>query len=828
MTTRVKLKILDDWPLLSKLLDEVIELPADERAKWLDELPPEHAHLKPQLARLLATSEVDKAVLPEWPQYARESSDGQSPRANNFSASDLFAQYRLLRQLGEGGMGTVWLAESTIGAIKIPVALKLPLVDAHLSSSYLRERFERERVILGALNHPNIARLLEAGVTPSGQPFLALEYINGETLLVHCKKLGLSVQKRLALFVQVLKALQYAHGNLIIHRDLKPSNVLVTQTGEVKLLDFGIAKLLDTETKNANETELTQIGGRAMTPDYASPEQIRGNTLTTTSDVYSAGVLLYEMLTGKRPYKLKRRTRAELEEAILTADVSRPSTIIAGNTQNTAVNLKRKLSGDLDTIILKALKKNPTDRYASASALQEDIERHLAGQPVLAQPDSTTYRLQKFLTRNRLPVMAATCVFAALLAGLGVALWQAQAAREQARVAVLEKARAEKHSGSIRKLSTSLMLDVYDKISQLQGATEARAALANNTSQYLAELATDAGDNPEFRLELAEAFRRLGDIQGQIDGPNLGKPVSALASYDEAIHLLQQTLHRTPATTTDLNSLFTLSRALREKSRVLRLLERDQEALDSAQTGLRAATLLANAPGASIVHQLQVPPLIADVARRQAKLAKQTPLWKNGIMEAIVTTEQIRASLTGATVMSDKRAVLDQLAGLNSELAHILRWEHATESKLDAVRRFSFALGIREAQLADVPDSGVTNRSIAAHHFALAMTLNSLGQQSEALHHAQKGIGIVRMVAKSDPANRQALLDIVNALVILIPIETDLGNFESVVKQVTEARSVIEKLDTDLRESASMKENVQRLAGWEARARAGAFTKPGT
>jgi serine/threonine protein kinase len=828
----MKAAILAEWPLISKLLDEAIELPAGERAAWLTRLPPENAHLKAHLEELLAASAQSHTALVNWPQYEPGPDASRLKESAEFKADDIIGPYRLRRLLGEGGMGTVWLAESVTGAIKMPVALKLPRLATQLSPAYLQERFERERVILRALNHPNIARLFEAGITGSGQPFLALEYIDGETLLAHCNSRRLQIKQRLELFAQVLKALQYAHSNLIIHRDLKPSNILVTATDEIKLLDFGIAKLLDSDTQNAHETELTQLGGRAMTPDYASPEQVRGDALTTASDVYSCGVLLHELLTGKRPYRLKRGTRAELEEAILIADISRPSTIVAGdqagNSQNTTGGLKRKLSGDLDTIVLKALKKNPSDRYASASALQEDIERYLAGRPVLAQPDSTAYRLQKFLARNRLPVVAATSVFAALLVGLGVALWQAQAAREQARVAVLEKARAEKHSGSIRKLSTSLMFDVYDKIAQLQGATEARAALANNTSQYLAELATDAGDNPEFRLELAEAFRRLGDIQGQIDGPNLGKPISALASYDEVIRLLQRVLNRTPATTTDLNSLFTLSQALREKSRVLRLLERDQEALDSAQTGLRAATLLANAPGASIVHQLQVPPLIADVARRQARLAKQTPLWKNGIMEAIVATERIRANLNEATAMPDKHAVLDQLAGLNSELAHILRWEPATESKLQAVRRFSFALGIREAQLADIPDSGVTNRSIAAHHFALAMTLNSLGQQSEALHHAQNGIGIVRMVAKSDPANRQALLDIVNALVILIPIETDLGNYESVVKQVAEARSVIEKLDTDLRESASMKENVQRLAGWEARARAGALTKPGT
>lgn len=823
--------IVAEWPQISKLLDEAVDLPAAERAAWLARLPAAQLHLKPYLEELISASEGCDTALPDWPQYAVGSTTAGPPTFDDFKADQVIGPFRLLHPLGRGGMGSVWLAQSVTTAVKLPVALKLPQLGTRVTAGYLKERFDRERMILAALNHPNIARLYEAGVASSGQPYLALEYVKGETLIAHCNGKQLSIKDRLSLFVQVLRALQYAHSNLIIHRDLKPSNILVTETGEVKLLDFGIAKLLDTESLQAHETELTQLGGRAMTPDYASPEQIRGEALTTASDVYSSGVLLHELLTGKRPYKLKRGTRAELEEAILTAEVSRPSTIIAngktGDAQNSVGSLKRKLSGDLDTIILKALKKNASDRYAAASALQEDVERYLAGHPVLAQPDSAAYRLQKFVARNRLPVLAAASVFVALLAGAGVSLWQANEAREQARVALLEKMRAEKHSKSIRKLSTSLMFDIYDKIAQLQGATEARAALANNTSTYLAELATDVGDNPEFRLELAEAFRRLGDIQGQIDGPNLGKPASALASYDEAIRLLLQTLNRPPSTATDSNSLYTLSQALREKSRVLRLLERNQEALDSAQAGLRAATLLAHAPNASIAHQLQVPPLVADVARRHAKLANQTLLWKNGLIEAIAATEWIHASLNHSTTVKDKHAVLDQLAGLNSELGHTLRNEPATESKLQALRRFSFALGIREAQLAETPDSGITNRSIAAHHFALAMTFDSLGQKSEALRYAQKGIDIVRVVATRDPANRQAILDIMNALLISIPIEVDLGNYEAAIEHIAEARGAIKKLDSDMQESALMKENFQKLEQWEARARVGVPAKSG-
>jgi eukaryotic-like serine/threonine-protein kinase len=463
--------VLAHWPLISKLLDEAIDLPPPERAAWLNRLPREHAHLKSHLAALLAASErVDRTngegndALPDWPQYAdNTTADRTSDHIANdsFQAGEIFGQYRLLRTLGAGGMGSVWLAESITSAVKLPVALKLPRLGTGVTSSFLKERFERERLILGALNHPNIARLYEAGVTNDGQPFLALEYINGETLIKHCNEKRSPIKERLGLFVQVLKALQYAHSNLIIHRDLKPSNILVTQTGEVKLLDFGIAKLLDTESLHAHETELTQLGGRAMTPDYASPEQIRGEPLTTASDVYSAGVLLYELLTGKRPYKLKRGSRAELEEAILTSDVSRPSAMVsesfATETNGNTSRLKRTLSGDLDTIVLKALKKKPQERYASAQALQEDLDRYLSGQPVHAQADSLGYRVQKFLARNRLVAFATASVFAALLAGLAAALWQAGEAHEQASIAKQESARANAALVTTQKAETDAL-----------------------------------------------------------------------------------------------------------------------------------------------------------------------------------------------------------------------------------------------------------------------------------------------------------------------------------------------------------------------------------
>jgi serine/threonine-protein kinase len=330
-------------------------------------------------------------------------------------------------------MGTVWLADRVDGTLKRKVALKLP--HQGLSGPFLAQRLARERDILAALDHPNIARIYDAGVAEDGQPFLALEYVEGTPIDSFCVEHALSLQGRLELFGQVCRAVAHAHAHLVLHRDLKPSNILVTTDGQVRLLDFGVAKLLQ-ENAPAPETELTQLGGRVLTPEYASPEQISGQPLTTASDVYSLGVVLYELLTGQRPYRVTRKSMSALEEAILTTEPLRPSRVVRSE-------MRRLLAGDLDTIVLVALRKSPTARYRTVSALLDDIERSRTARPVLARSDSTWYRMQKFVRRHRVLVSASGAVLLAVLLGAGAALWQARRAR-------LEAARAEASAAEAR------------------------------------------------------------------------------------------------------------------------------------------------------------------------------------------------------------------------------------------------------------------------------------------------------------------------------------------------------------------------------------------
>ena len=415
---------IDDetWAALNRLLDEALELPAAQRERWVDELAADYEPLKPKLRVLLARSAQMETgdflrTLPKLDLDAEEIARVEQPGAH-------VGPYRLVRELGSGGMGVVWLAERVDGLVRRPVALKLP--HGAWRRAGLAERMAREREILASLTHPHIARLYDAGVTDAGQPYLAIEYVEGERIDVYCREQGVELESKLRLFTQVVRAVAYAHEKLVVHRDLKPANILVTRDGYVRLLDFGIAKLLD---DSAAHQDITEISGRALTPDYASPELIRGEPIGVASDVYSLGVLLYELLSGARPYSLNRDSTGGLPRTGPVREPARPSDVAAPES-------RKALRGDLDTVVLKALKHAPAERYPTAHALLDDIERYLNSLPVLARPDSRWYRFRKFVTRHRLPVSAATAIVLALFAGAGVAAWQA-------RVALQQKAKAE-------------------------------------------------------------------------------------------------------------------------------------------------------------------------------------------------------------------------------------------------------------------------------------------------------------------------------------------------------------------------------------------------
>jgi WD40 repeat protein/serine/threonine protein kinase len=421
----------EQYSRVSQLLDQSIELPPNERDAWLTDLGARDPEAAALLRRLFASQSAAAAArfLEDRDRIAHLT---EALETGSTLAGRQFGPYRILSLLGHGGMGSVWLAERVDGLFSRQVALKL--VHTAFTSPVLTERLGREREILASLSHAHIARLFDAGFGEDGQPYLALQYIAGKPLTHYGDEYRLSVAARLELFRQILSAVQYAHAHGVIHRDLKPSNILVTQDGDAQLLDFGIAKLLTDGA--ARETQLTLLGGRALTPEYAAPEQIAGAPITTAADVYSLGVIFYELLTGERPYRLKRESRGALEEAILQAEPLAPSRMPLSDAAATARattprRLAKALAGDLDTIALKALKKLPAERYATANAFDEDIARYLRGDVVLARTDSLAYRVRKFVRRHRLGIGVAGFLVLILAAGLAATSYEAKVASAQ-------------------------------------------------------------------------------------------------------------------------------------------------------------------------------------------------------------------------------------------------------------------------------------------------------------------------------------------------------------------------------------------------------------
>jgi serine/threonine-protein kinase len=479
-----------EWAELSKYLEQGLDVPPAGQSDWIDSLSALSPHLKSALREMLERDQDRDAnpllhTLPKLTGTSFTATDGLS------QAGRSIGRYRLIRELGRGGMGTVWLADRADGDLTRQVALKLPHA---IHDTQFQERFRRERDILATFTHPNIAQIYDAGVTQEGQPFIALEYVEGSSLLQYCDQRNLSVRERLSIFLQVLSAVHYAHSHLVIHRDLKPANIMLGQGGDVKLLDFGIAKLM--------------TGGRALTLDYAAPEQVLGKPVSTASDVYSLGVVLCELLAGSRPYSLKRSFAATPEEALQTLQIARPSQLAKDDQAaqargTTPKKLTSLLSGDLDTIVLKALQPEPVERYASADAFAQDVRRYLQGEAVLAQPERWSYRAKKFVLRHKVPLAAVFVAVLALAVGLGAALWQARVARQEAHTAqavqtFLEdifKANSANQTdpAKARQTTARQLLDIgTGKIqNSLKDAPEARLRVLQTLGQMYLDLGVD-------------------------------------------------------------------------------------------------------------------------------------------------------------------------------------------------------------------------------------------------------------------------------------------------------------------------------------------------
>jgi non-specific serine/threonine protein kinase/serine/threonine-protein kinase len=536
----------EHWDELKRLFQAALEAPPEKRARILEETARRAPDLASELHALLEAHRNEGSFLEEI--VAAEGLE-LLDSAESRMAGRRVGPYEVVRPLGQGGMGAVFLARRADREYEHLVALKV--VRAPVFTEEGLRRFRTERQMLANLSHPNIARLLDGGTTPEGVPWLAMEYVEGEPIDVYCRREALSIEARLKLFRTICSAVDHAHRNLVVHRDLKPSNILVTAGGEVKLLDFGIAKLLPGPEEEG--ATLTRAGERAMTPDYASPEQVRGGPITTATDVYSLGVLLYRLLTEHHPYRIDSERPSEVERVICEEVPPRPSTAVgrlatpatsvagAGDLshRSAAQRLSRRLRGDLDNIVLQALRKEPSRRYGSVAELSEDVRRYLEGLPVSARQDSLAYRTGKFLRRHRLGASATALVALALLGGLAATVWQARIASEHARIAEAERLRAARRFAEVRELAKSFLFEFHDAIEDLPGSTPARKLVVQRALQYLDRLSSEAEGDPSLALELAEAYRRVGNVQGNPNNANLGDSSAALESYRRALAIAE-------------------------------------------------------------------------------------------------------------------------------------------------------------------------------------------------------------------------------------------------------------------------------------------------
>ena len=696
----------DKWRRIKEVFDSAIGLEADVQSEYVAKACQGDDEVLRDVQTLLRHhQEANSRFLNQTPLGTGEvASVANEPRSSHRVGSRI-GVYQIVKEIGRGGMGEVYRAARVDGTYEKEVAIKF--VRGGFDTASVVERFRNERQILASLDHSNIAGLLDGGTTDDGVPYLVMELIEGTPIDEYCDQHGLAITRRLELFRLVCGAVQYAHQRLVIHRDIKPSNILVGEDGTPKLLDFGIAKILD-PTAGSEPTEF-----RPMTPEYASPEQVRGASITTATDVYSLGVVLYQLLTGRSPYSLKTRDSHELAQAICDRDPQKPSSRILARApdnksatttalrpeprDNSASKLKRRLSGDLDNILLMALRKEPEKRYASVEQFSDDIRRNIEGLPVRATRGSWTYRARKFVLRNKGGVAAAVVIVLSLALGLMLTL--------------REKRIAERRFNDVRTLANSLIFEIDDSIRDLPGATSARKLLVSRALEYLDRLSGEASGDPSLQRELATAYERVGDVLGHPYAANLGDTAGALASYRKALAIRNSLAANTRDDTKLQNEIvgnyFRIANALEVTSDRTGALNAFQRALPIAQQ------LAQNSPSSVYADQLAgVHYYIAQLLARggdqdralanyeQARAIRSSALEKD--TKNISLRSHLAADYIGVANAVELKGRHDEAIGMETKAVEILQqMSHDNPSSASLREYYAESLG----QIADLHEA---------------------------------------------------------------------------------------------------------------------------
>jgi tRNA A-37 threonylcarbamoyl transferase component Bud32 len=751
------------WQKIEEAFQAAVDQTPIERA---DTLSAVDDTLRAQVEDLLTRADAAEDLVPKI--VGRAVSRMKRPTAPMVGRR--IGAYQIERELGQGGMGAVYLASRVDEQYETRVAIKL--LHRGLETEQAIARFRDERQILAALDHPSIVRLVDGGATSEGLPYLVMEYVHGMPITAYARERDLSVDERIELFRKVCAAVHYAHGKLIVHRDLKPSNILVTSDGTPKLLDFGIAKLLDT-TGPRREAH-TRTGMLLLTPEYASPEQARGESVSTASDVYSLGAVLYELLCGVPPHRFEGSSLDTLRK-LLDETPARPS--IAAPAER-----RRQLAGDLDNVLLKALDKEPARRYLSADHFAEDLHRHVQGLPVDARAATWSYRAGKFVRRNRLVVAAATVVAIALTAATGVSLAQARRADAQARLAAQQTRQAERRFADVRALANTLLFDIDDQIAPLSGSTSARELIVSRALVYLDRLAKEGSNDTGLSRELAAAYMKIGDIQGSSFAPSLGRPTEALASYAKASAIVDVIdPQQTPENRALRVQLLVGNAMLSSSTDPARADRLANEALaliatmpDSAQAA-RFATLadLTLYQIVSVSNQIDRLPAICaalfDAARRWSRL-EATP--ESRYFEAV--SRETLADAAGLSGDGDRAAAMfgeaaTLFAALVDEYPNRASYQRERRHALD--KQATFQIG------ADIG----------------TLWLPSSDQRDEGIARLRESLGMWKRARDDDPEDVRIYIDIASTQLLIAVLASDsealpvLGELQRVLRDVPES-----------------------------------------
>jgi eukaryotic-like serine/threonine-protein kinase len=788
---------------VNEIVEAALTLPPDERAAYLDAACTDEA-LRRDAETTIAlrdfsghyggttNAEGPTAILPDADTM------GLSPDERQGLFDDTaVGPYRVLRRIGQGGMGAVYLAERDDAEFKQQVAIKL--VKRGMASSFIVRRFRNERQILASLDHPNIARLLDGGTTDEGLPYFVMEYIEGQPITEYADARDLSTVERLKLFGKVCAAVHHAHQKLVVHRDIKPSNILVTPEGEPKLVDFGIAKLLDPKpSEGLIDTGATAVG--MMTPEYASPEQVRGEQITIATDVYSLGVVLYQLLTGRRPYQLKSRSPQEIVQAICEQEPPRPSTVVTrapfalstdggGLTppetrpeskprRNNPERLSRRLRGDLDNIVLMAMRKDAERRYASVEQFAGDIRRHLDGLPVIARQDTFAYRATKFLSRHKAGVAAALLVVILLVGGLFAINRQ--------------RARAERRFDDVRRLANSFMFEIHDRIESLPGATPVRELLVRRALEYLDSLAAEAAGDAGLQRELAKAYQKVGDVQGYPFEANLGDTNGALDSYKKALAISEALVRDHPGDVDMRRDLLVsyerIGDVLLATGDTAGALEHQRKALGFSQAIAAARPDDGEFRRTATISYLKVGQVLAQAGDTAGALEH--------FRQSLRLAEQ---SVEAAP--SDARARGD-LALMLNKVGDMLMAGGDQAAALDHYRK---GLMIREAVAAEDPNSVPLRRAVAASNEKVADALASMGDAAEALRYQRKTLASDEALAAADPANVDAQFDLGIGYSNIAELFARAGDRPSALAHYRKGLLILERLTGENPDNAEMK-----------------------